>query len=57
MIALNETGAFIWDLMKTETDADTIANALAARYEIDVETAKHDTDAFIGMLKEADALA
>ena len=57
MIALNETGAFIWDLMKTETDADTIANALAARYEIDVDTAKHDTDAFIGMLKEADALA
>jgi hypothetical protein len=57
MIALNETGAFIWDLMKAETDADTIASALAAHYEIDVETAKRDTEAFIGMLKEAGALA
>ena len=43
--------------MKNETDTDTIAAALAAHYEIDAETAKRDTDAFIGMLKEADALA
>lgn len=57
MIALNETGAFIWDLLKTETDADAITSALTAHYEIDAETAKRDTDAFIGMLKEAGALA
>ena len=57
MIALNETGAFIWDLLKTETDADAITSAVIAHYEIDAETAKRDTDAFIGMLKEAGALA
>lgn len=57
MIALNETGAFIWDLLKTETDADAITSAVTAHYEIDAETAKRDTDAFIGMLKEAGALA
>lgn len=57
MIALNETGAFIWDLMKEETDVDTVAGALAEKYEIDLETAKRDTDAFVNMLKEADALA
>lgn len=57
MIALNETGAFIWDLLKEETDVDTVANALVEKYEIDIETAKRDTEAYIGMLKEADALA
>lgn len=57
MIALNETGAFIWDLMKEETDADKVAAALAERYEIDFDTAKKDTEAFVGMLSEADALA
>ena len=57
MIALNETGAYIWDLMKDETDADTVAKALAEHYEIDLDTAKKDTDAFIGMLSEVGALA
>ena len=57
MIALNETGAYIWDLMKDETDADTVAKALAEHYEIDLDTAKKDTEAFIGMLSEVGALA
>ena len=57
MIALNETGAFIWDLLKNETDVDAVAKALADKYEIDIETAKRDTEAYICMLKEADALA
>ena len=57
MIALNETGAFIWDLMKEETDADKVAAALAEHYEIDLDTAKKDTDTFIGMLSEVGALA
>lgn len=57
MIALNETGAFIWDLMKEDADAEKIAAALAEHYEIDFDTAKADTDAFINMLSEAGALA
>ena len=57
MIALNETGAFIWDLLKEETTVEAIANALADKYEIDVETATHDTEAYVCMLKEVGALA
>lgn len=57
MIALNETGAFIWDLLKEDTTVESIAKALVERYEIDVETATRDTEAYICMLKEADALA
>lgn len=57
MIALNETGAFIWDLLKEETDAVAVANALAAKYEIDAETALRDTEAYLQMLAEVGALA
>ena len=57
MIALNETGAFIWDLLKEETDADAVAKALAAKYEIDMEIALRDTEAYIRMLSEVGALA
>ncbi|MBE6679201.1 MAG: PqqD family protein [Ruminococcaceae bacterium] len=58
MIALNETGAFIWDLLKEENTVEAIAKALTERYEgLDIETATKDTEAYIGMLKEAGALA
>lgn len=57
MIALNETGAFIWDLLKEDTTVEAIAKALVERYEIDTETATRDTEAYLCMLKEAGALA
>ena len=57
MIALNETGAFIWNLLKEDTTVEAIAKALVDKYEIDVETATRDTEAYICMLKEAGALA
>lgn len=57
MIALNETGAFIWELLKEETSLEAVAKALADKYEIDSDTATHDTEAYITMLKEAGALA
>ncbi len=57
MIALNETGAFLWELLKEETDLDTIVQAMTEKYEIDRETAKQDALAYIDMLKEVGALA
>lgn len=57
MIALNETGAFIWELLKEETTEEAVANALAEKYEIDMETALRDTQAYIHMLNEVGALA
>ena len=57
MIALNETGAFIWDLLKEDTTVDAVASALAEKYGIDLDMAKADTEAYVNMLKEADALA
>lgn len=57
MISLNETGAFIWDLLKEETTADAVAEALAAEYGIDKATALADTEAYLKMLSEVGALA
>lgn len=57
MIALNETGAFIWELFEKDNDVATVAQALAEKYEIDMETAMRDTEAYVNMLKEVDALA
>jgi len=57
MIALNETGAFIWDLLKEETDTNAVAKALAEKYEIDMEIALRDTEAYLKMLSEVGALA
>ena len=57
MIALNETGAFIWDLLKEDNTVEAIAKTLVEKYEIDLDTAMSDTEAYVNMLKEADALA
>ena len=45
------------DLLKEETDAEAVAKALAAKYEIDMEIALRDTEAYIRMLSEVGALA
>ena len=55
MIALNETGAFIWNMLKDETDTDSICKALAEKYNIPFETAKLDVEEFLAVLKKADA--
>ncbi len=57
MIALNETGAFIWDLLKEDTTVEAVAKALAEKYAIDLDTAMSDTETYVNMLKEADTLA
>ncbi|MBR5539451.1 MAG: PqqD family protein [Clostridia bacterium] len=57
MIALNETGAFIWDLFKEENTVENAAKALAEKYGIDIEIAMRDTEAYIKMLSEVEALA
>ena len=57
MIALNETGAFIWEMLKEDTTAEAVAKALAERYEIEADVALCDTEAYIRMLQEVGALA
>lgn len=56
MQTVNETGAFLWDLICTETTIDEMCEKMTAEYEVDAETAKRDIEAFVKKLSDADLL-
>ena len=52
MITLNETGAFLWEQLSTETTQDALAEALLAEYEVDRDTAVRCVEDFTAKLEE-----
>ena len=56
IIKLNETGAFLWDLLKSERTPEELTEALLAEYDIDRETASADVEAFAERLSRAELL-
>ena len=56
MIALNETSAFIWKLLETETTTAEITKKVIDEYDVDEAKAEKDVEGFIIKLKEADIL-
>ena len=50
MITLNETGAFLWNILKESTDRQKLIEAVCTEYEIDEQTAASDIDAFLQKL-------
>lgn len=52
MITLNETGAFLWERLGTETTQDALAEALLAEYEVDRDTAVRCVEDFTAKLEE-----
>ena len=56
IISLNETGAFLWDLLLSDVTRDTLTAALLNEYEIGKVTAEKDIDAFLQALREKDVL-
>jgi len=54
LISLNESAAYLWESVNgKEFDADTLADLLVERYEVDRETALRDSEAIIEKWKEA----
>lgn len=49
---LNETGAFIWELIDGKNDVDAIITALVNEYETDRETASADVMSFLEEMKQ-----
>lgn len=47
MIALNDTGRFLWECLETGATAQELKQALMERYQIDEALATKDVDAFI----------
>lgn len=55
-ITLNNSGAFVWDLLQNETDYDTVIKAITEKYDIDTKTAQDDFDAFLFKVRNAGIL-
>ncbi len=53
VINLNETGAFLWKILQTGGDEQSLISALLSEYEVSEEIAKRDVQTFITKLTEA----
>lgn len=56
MISVNETGAFLWELLEMEQTTQTLTEALTRQYEVGAEQAGKDTGRFLEKLKLAGAV-
>ena len=57
MININDTGAFIFKALETDTTPEEIVELMIKEYDIDFETAKNDVDEFIDILRENSMLS
>ena len=56
MLALNETGAFLWEKLSEGADREALRKALCAEYDDCETTALFDIDVFIKKLCDAGCL-
>lgn len=56
IINLNETGAFLFELLQNGAEREELISKLLDEYEVTSEKASHDVDVFINKVKEADIL-
>lgn len=56
VINLNETGAFLFELLQKGADREELIEKLLAEYEVEPGRAEKDIDAFIQKVKDADVL-
>lgn len=56
MMMLNETGVFLWDVLKKDVTMETLVNALLSEYNVDASEAKADAEAFVETLRKAGVL-
>ena len=57
MITLNDSGRFLWEHLKNETNEAELIQALLAEYDVTEEVATQSVTAFVARLKELDFLA
>ena len=56
LFALNELGAFLWDRLESAEDEAGLVQAVLAEYEVDEDTARTDTAAFLQQLRDMEIL-
>ncbi len=52
MLTLNESGAFLWNLLEKSCAEEDLVTAMTSEYMVDAETARQDVGEFIKILKE-----
>lgn len=50
MITLNNTGAYLWELLEQEQTVETLTVAMTDRYDVEQDLARKDVEAFVGRL-------
>ena len=56
MLKLNETGVFLFNLLKNDTTIVALVQCLVDEYEVTKEKANEDVITFVNKLKEADII-
>lgn len=56
IINLNETGAFLFEILQKGADKRTLLKKLMSEYEVSADNAESDIDKFIQKLKDEDIL-
>lgn len=52
IITLNETGAFIWNLLQEDCAAEDVVKAMLEEYDVSAEVAAADVAAYITAMRE-----
>jgi len=52
MLTLNETSAFLWNLLQEEKTFDEVVYELISEYNVDEQTARQDVEEFIKLLTD-----
>lgn len=50
MITLNDTGAYLWELLEQEQTVETLTAAMTERYDVEQALARKDVEAFVARL-------
>lgn len=56
IINLNETGAFLFELLQKGAERDELVDKMLAQYDVAPDVAKADIDKFLQKVKDADVL-
>ena len=57
IMSLNETGAFLWEILKYGATSEELVSSLVREYEVDEPTAAKDIDAFLTQLRRKELIA
>ena len=52
VIVLNPTGRFVWDLLGKDRSVEDLTDAVAERFDVDIERARADVQAFLDDIKQ-----